>query len=152
MLTSCRHLSDSLSGKSDSFKSRTRSRSGLTRYTLPDLPGTSGQHSATEPGGKGPRCARAAGAFSSFLPAVLRIVRARSTGATVLRTAAQRMPCVGASLISSHNPSAACPSGCPGSVGHSYAKLRQQAKNMVGEMEAGTFGARPARAKRSITS
>lgn len=43
------------------------------------------------------------------------------------------MPCVGASLISSHNPSAACPSGCPGSVGHSYALLRQQAKNNGGE-------------------
>ena len=27
------------------------------------------------------------------------------------------MPCVGAALISSHNPSAACPAGCPGSVG-----------------------------------
>lgn len=64
-----------------------------------------------------------------FFVAVLRIVRARSTGSTVLRTAAQPMPCVGASLISSPNPSAACPSGCPGSVGHSYAMLRQQAKN-----------------------
>lgn len=29
--------------------------------------------------------------------------------------------------------------------------LRQQAKNIVGEREAGTYGARPARAKRSIT-
>jgi hypothetical protein len=68
-----------------------------------------------------------------FFAAVLRIVRARSTGSTVLRTAAQPMPCVGASLISSHNPSSACPSGCPGSLGHSYALLRQQAKNNGGE-------------------
>ena len=75
--------------------------------------------------------------YDVFCAAVLRIVRARSTGSTVLRTAAQRMPCVGASLISSHNPSAACPSGCPGSVGHSYALLRQQAKNNRGRREAG---------------
>jgi hypothetical protein len=45
------------------------------------------------------------------------------------------MPCVGASLISPHNPSAACPSDCPGSVGHSYAMLRQQPKNNGGEGE-----------------
>jgi hypothetical protein len=90
--------------------------------------------------------------FLFFFAAVRWIICARSTGSTVLRPAAHRMTCVGAALISSRNSSAACPSGCPGSVGHSYAMLRQQAKNMVGERESGTSGARPARAKRSITS
>jgi hypothetical protein len=58
----------------------------------------------------------------------------------------------GAALISSPNPSAACPAGCPGSVGHGYAMLRQQGKNMVGRGIAGCPGTRPARAKRNITS
>ena len=78
-----------------------------------------------------------------FFAAVLRIVRARSTGSTVLRTAAQPMDCVGASLISSHNPSAACPAGCPGSVGHSYAMLRQQPKNNGGEGDLAGHLSRP---------
>ena len=86
-----------------------------------------------------------------FLVAVLRIVRARSTGSTVLRTAAHRMPCVGASLISSHNPSAACPPGCTGAVGHSYAMLRQQAKNNGGRGELAGHLSRPRPPGRNTT-
>ena len=71
------------------------------------------------------------------LMTILRFVRALSTGSTrppppVLRAAGVPERLFGAALISSHSPSAACPSGCPGSVGHCCAMLRQQARNMVG--------------------
>lgn len=60
------------------------------------------------------------------------------------------MPWVGAATISSHNPSAACPSGCPGSVGHSYAMLRQQANNIVRLTVAGLGLAGSVDAGRSV--
>jgi len=76
---------------------------------------------------KRPRCARAAQAFFFPFAAFRWILRARSTGSTVLRMAAQPMACARRCAYSSHNPSTACPSGYSGSIGHSYAMLRQQA-------------------------
>jgi hypothetical protein len=63
----------------------------------------------------------------------LRILRAVSAGAPVRRTAEQRRGWVRRCAYFLTQPLRCLPCGLPGSVGHSYAMLRQQTRNMVGE-------------------